>query len=473
MKEIYRRCLKTVVAIFLVMAIYLLLLLIDKWLGIQDNEWLKLSGFYTPFFSGIAAAYVIQRYAKDAKNSAKKRTVGTLLGGLFGMVLIFIVEYIFLDVVALDINNYDTLIIWKLIEFVIVSICIYPLIYIALKARLNDAIFITCLTYLSVTVSIRNGGMPVIQFAINRILSTLIGIYIALIISHIELILNKNRGLVFVCSFENVHLGNDYDLNDEEVYLINKLYHSGCNLIFTTSMSLCDMGSIFNEIEINKPLICMDGVAIFNQKDNTFSNVITIEKDISKRVINLLNEKFNNVFKYCIYDNKMVCYHNRIESKAERDYLSLGNKNCYFNFVYGDVPDDVDICYLSVIAKECEITEFINNNLDLKDVKISILNYVEPEYKILSIYNKNVDRYNSIQKLSLTDKLVVLSSSCNDSNLIKNSYFSMCFNNSEDEVIKSVNYVINSNSLQDGLKVINKLYYSTNYKKTINHYKKK
>jgi hypothetical protein len=46
----------------------------------------------------------------------------------------------------------------------------------------KTATFISCLTYFSVTISIRNGGLPVFLFATNRVLSTLVGVGIALLI---------------------------------------------------------------------------------------------------------------------------------------------------------------------------------------------------------------------------------------------------------------------------------------------------
>ena len=176
MKESTRRIIKSSVAVFITMMLYVLLLCIDKLCGINHKEWLSFSNMYTPFFGSIAAIYVINKYAKDSIKSAKRRGIGTIIGGLFGMILILLVEFIFLDLVNLDTSNINELIIWKIIEFIIVSLAFIPLSMLIKKLKLDDALFITGLTYFSVTISIRNGGMPVVQFAFNRIISTLIGV---------------------------------------------------------------------------------------------------------------------------------------------------------------------------------------------------------------------------------------------------------------------------------------------------------
>ena len=66
-----------------------------------------------------------------------------------------------------------------------------PLIELTVKLKQTDAVFITCLTFLSVTISARNGGMPVFQFATNRVLSTLIGVGVSLLVNNYIFHLNR------------------------------------------------------------------------------------------------------------------------------------------------------------------------------------------------------------------------------------------------------------------------------------------
>ena len=112
MKESSRRILKSFIAVLISMMLYVLLLCVDKILSINHKEWLSFSNMYTPFFGSIAAIYVINKYAKDSIKSAKRRGIGTIVGGLFGMFLILLVEYIFLDLVGLNTSNINELIKW-------------------------------------------------------------------------------------------------------------------------------------------------------------------------------------------------------------------------------------------------------------------------------------------------------------------------------------------------------------------------
>ena len=94
--------------------------------------------------------------------------------------------------IAINLLSLETnIVLFSLIKYIIVSLAIVPLIVITVKIKQVDAVFITCLTFLSVTVSQRNGGMPVLQFATNRVLSTLIGVGVSLLVNSFLFTLKK------------------------------------------------------------------------------------------------------------------------------------------------------------------------------------------------------------------------------------------------------------------------------------------
>ena len=94
--KIGMRSIKTMLAVFVSISIYVLLLLVDKAIGIDHNDWHAPSNMYTPFFAGIAAVYTLHKDRKSSFNQAKIRSLGSILGGYFGMIVIFITEYIFI-----------------------------------------------------------------------------------------------------------------------------------------------------------------------------------------------------------------------------------------------------------------------------------------------------------------------------------------------------------------------------------------
>ena len=200
--HIGKRIIKTAVTLFFILMIYIILLLIDNALNISHSLWTAPSNMYTPFYAGIAAVFATHRDRSTSLKQAKNRSIGTLIGGYYGMIIVYLLEFILLDLIGLSATN--DLIIFTLFKFIIVTITIIPLIVITVGLKQVDGVFITCLTFLSVTISIRNGGMPVFQFATNRVLSTLVGVAMSLFVNNYLFSLkHTNKNILFVASLEN------------------------------------------------------------------------------------------------------------------------------------------------------------------------------------------------------------------------------------------------------------------------------
>ena len=302
-----KRIIKTMIAVFISISIYIILLLIDIARGKQPgnvDDTTALYNMYTPFFAGIAAAYALHRDKKSSYTQAKIRSFGSIIGGYFGMVVVMIFEYIFMTRLNLKETNF---VLYKLIEYFVVSLGIIPLILIAVGVRQQSAVFISCLTYLSVTISIRNGGMTIWLFATNRVLSTLIGIGISLLVNNIGLLKNKNKEVLFVSSLDNNFL-NKGNINPYIKYKLNNLYYKDMPLSFVTTRTPSSLNYIFEDVEVNYPMVVMNGSAIYHFDKNEYHNLNKIDDETEKYIEICLNKHKMNAFRYIIDDNMLHCF---------------------------------------------------------------------------------------------------------------------------------------------------------------------
>lgn len=156
-------------------------------------------GTGVPFYSGIAAIICLQPEIRNTFRVGLNRTIGTLIGGFTGMAVLFVIR-------AFSIFRLPSL------QYLLISLCIVPLMYIAkaikknpLSAvlRKNDQrrllsiaplVFfadfmrksaltnITCVAFLSVTIT-HGADTSISGFAMNRILDTLIGVFVSFFIN--------------------------------------------------------------------------------------------------------------------------------------------------------------------------------------------------------------------------------------------------------------------------------------------------
>ena len=191
------------------------------------------------------------------------------------MLIILITEFILIDKLNLNNTNYP---LYLLITYLIVSIGVIPLIMIAIMFKQQTCVFISCLTYLSVTISIRNGGMNVIHFATNRVLSTLIGIGISLLINNISLLRRKNKDILFVSSLDNNFLTKD-NISPYVKYKLNNLYYKKMPLVFATTRTPSSLNYVFDEVGVNYPMVIMNGAAIYHFDNGLYEDKCKIDDD--------------------------------------------------------------------------------------------------------------------------------------------------------------------------------------------------
>lgn len=159
MPKIGLRIIKSAIAVFLCFAVDLL------------------RGDGIPFYSAIAALLCMQPDISSSLRTGISRMEGTLIGGFAGMLLLFF-ERRFLPSDA------------RLLQYLMVSAMIVPLIYITVLLKMTSASYITCVVFMSVTVSHGADVSPWL-FALNRILDTLIGIVVSLAVNAVPFLKGK------------------------------------------------------------------------------------------------------------------------------------------------------------------------------------------------------------------------------------------------------------------------------------------
>lgn len=123
------------------------------------------------FFSAIAAILCMQPDNKHSLETGKSRMIGTILGGMFGFLVITIIDFCQIEL-------------FSNLHYLILSLFLIPIIYSNVYLKSSTSSYISCVVFLSITVSHGGDSAPMI-FAINRVIDTLIGIIVSLIVNNL------------------------------------------------------------------------------------------------------------------------------------------------------------------------------------------------------------------------------------------------------------------------------------------------
>ena len=122
-----------------------------------------------PFYAAIAAILCVQHNFKDSLNAALTREIATVIGGIFGAIILFLERNFYC------IPN-------GLLRYLFLSILLIPIINFSVWIKQEKGTFLMCVVFLCVTTTHGNDESP-LAFAIDRIIDTTIGIFIALFIN--------------------------------------------------------------------------------------------------------------------------------------------------------------------------------------------------------------------------------------------------------------------------------------------------
>lgn len=124
-----------------------------------------------PFYSAIAAILCMQNTHANSLKVGKNRMIGTMIGGFYGFIAILLA-----DVINIKLFSY--------IYYLTLCFFLVPIIYTNVYCKTAKSTYISCVVFLSITVS-HGGDISPIFFGLNRIIDTLIGIIVSLLINKI------------------------------------------------------------------------------------------------------------------------------------------------------------------------------------------------------------------------------------------------------------------------------------------------
>lgn len=142
------RNLKTALAVFICMVLF------------------ELAGDKNPFYACIASVICMKDTVESTFTMGKNRLIGTLLGGLIGVLFIFII---------------DNVLFLQYIKSFIAGIGIIGAIYLCNLIKKPGAVTICCIVFIGIMVNY--DGPASYSYAIGRSIDTAIGIIVAIFIN--------------------------------------------------------------------------------------------------------------------------------------------------------------------------------------------------------------------------------------------------------------------------------------------------
>ncbi|MDE7094857.1 MAG: HAD hydrolase family protein, partial [Anaeroplasmataceae bacterium] len=305
MKKIGLRTIKTAICVFCCLLVFIILKAFEYIPGVPNNF---AYSWYNPFFAGLATAYSVHSSKEASLNQAKNRCVASIIGGGIGILLITVYElcggnWPNLQSVSLETFNF-------VIPYLLISIFTVAVVVTGVSLNQHQAVFVAILTFLSVTVNPNiNVGHWQWQFGTNRILSTIVGVLIALGVNLFRFPRRfKNKNLLFSVGIDGMLLKDSDRFRGFMQYKMNYLNRIGANVTLFTTRTPTTFMPLLEDVKITHPVICMSGAALYDAKQQHYIATEMIDVETSEEIYQVLKRNHISLFVNQIHEDVLFTY---------------------------------------------------------------------------------------------------------------------------------------------------------------------
>lgn len=337
MPRVGQRMLKTALAVFLCFVVYLL------------------RGAGIPFYSAIAAVLCMQPEMGEALAKAKSRIIATLLGGIAGMVMLYLFQQFFANE-------------QELLRYAIISFMLIPLIYITLLVKQPSSAYLTCVVFMCITVSHIQDESAFI-FGCNRIIDTLIGIFIALLVNSLHIPHRKHRDILIEAPLALLEEMDGSIRTYTKVHL-NRCIKEGAQLVLTSyhtpSHLLAKTKGLLSSFEC----ILMDGVLRYEIGTQRCTALQVISESIWKQVALQLQSKGIHPWLYQVEDGMLYVHYDEMSNSYMEEVYQAEKWLPGKHYVHHEHP------VLEVIHQDIIAMMLIDTKERMEEIKQSLKGYL-------------------------------------------------------------------------------------------------
>lgn len=343
------------------------------------------------FYSQLAALWCIQMYRSSTKQNAIQRTIGTVVGAVYGLIFLLINPFFSK---ASDGND--------LISKMVISFMIIVVLYTTVLMKQKQASYFSCVVFLSIVVNHVGDANPYL-FVWNRFLDTMIGIGVGIVVNDVRLCFRPNRNTLFISGLDGLLLDAKETLSPYNKVELNRMIDNGMKFTISTMRTPASIIEPMHEVKLPLPVIAMNGAVLYDTNQHSYIKAYVISKETAQKVVKLIKASGLNFYSNVIIDDMLVIYYQDTEDTINQELVRKLRTSPYRNYVRRPLPEDEAVVYFMLLDKKEKIADFYEFLAKEKlTEQLRIITYDSTDYdgySYIKIYNKNATKENMITYL--------------------------------------------------------------------------
>ncbi|NLL76437.1 MAG: HAD hydrolase family protein [Clostridiales bacterium] len=364
--HIGQRIIKTAVAVFLCFVIF----------DLRGQKGI-------PFYAAIAAMLCMQPYAENSSKAAKERMMGTLMGALYGSIVLVIYYYFGIE------QGY--------ISYIIVSLTIILIINTTIYMKIPQVSYFSCVVFLSIAANHMTDEQPFL-FVADRVTDTFIGIIVSLGVNAFRFPRHRRDDILFISGMDDALLNEDGKMDSYTKVELNRMIERGASFTVSTARTPIALMEPLRNVKLNLPVVAMDGAVLYDINTNRYLKVCALKKDTVWQLQSMIRKESIGCFYYTVMQDVLLIYLERFENLMMQDMFQSLKRNPYGNYICKELPEDSKVIYLYLVDTKEKIKRFmdlVKTSSLMEEVRLT---YGADEryggFTYLRIYDKDATREN-------------------------------------------------------------------------------
>lgn len=344
------------------------------------------------FYSQLAVLWCMRDYVSETRRFAMQRSIGTVIGALYGLVLLLIHRKLPGEASF-----------WGIISYrLIVSAFIIIVLYTTVLIRQKQASYFSCVVFLSIVVNHIQDSNPFI-FVWNRFLDTMIGIVVAVAVNCFRIPGKKRNEILFLSGLDDTLLSLNGSMSDYSRVELNRMIDGGANFTVSTIRTPASLMEPLRGIHLKLPVIAMDGAALYNIGENKYEYVYIVSSGHCEAVRSYFEKREIPYFANVVVDDVLLIYYQESDWEDYNTVVEKMRKSPYRNYIKRPLPENENVVYFMVIDKT-ERIEMLYADMMKEEFcqTLKVIKHLSTECEgcsLLKIYNKNASKENMIDYL--------------------------------------------------------------------------
>ena len=227
---------------------------------------------------------------------------------------------------------------------------------------------------------------------------------------------------LFVTDLDGTLLNSNKEVSIKSTEILNKLIDNGVNFTVATARTPATVVDLLQDVNLKLPAVLMNGVLLYDIKEEKYINIKEIGKDTVDKVFDVLNKFDKNAMVYGIRNNHLWVYHKEFEYSWEYNFYKERADRKQKTFLkvenYQECINESKIINFLVFDKYEKIKGIYE---ELKKIDEISVEYYEDIYEkgcyFLEAYSAEASKANGIKLLSdyiEHDKLICFGDNLND-----------------------------------------------------------